>query len=63
MKFFDLGDYYRTNFSLINTGKWSLSELDNMAFWEREIYVNLLAEHDRKLKEKLNGNNMGLMYG
>lgn len=63
MKFFDLGDYYKTNFKMINTGKWSLIELDQMTFWEREIYVNLVAENERKIKEKLSGNNIGIPYG
>jgi hypothetical protein len=52
MKFFDLKDYYTTNFNLINSGKWSLMDLDCMFFWEREIYVNLLVQHNEKLKEK-----------
>jgi hypothetical protein len=36
--------------------KYSLSELEDMWPWEREIYVNLLAEHikeeNRKIKEQ-----------
>jgi hypothetical protein len=61
MKFFDLKDYYVTNFNLINTGKWNLNELDEMMFWEREIYVNLLAQYneDQKNKEK----EMRMNYG
>ena len=30
--------------------KYSLTELDNMMPWEREIYTNLLAEHIEKEK-------------
>jgi len=61
MKFFDLRDYYVTNFNLINTGKWNLNELNEMMFWEREIYVNLLAQYneDQKNKEK----EMRMNYG
>jgi len=41
--------------------KYSLTELDNMMPWEREIYVGLLIkylkeENDRMEKEKLQGN-------
>lgn len=51
MKFFDLRDYYKTNFNLVNNFGWNLFDLENMFFWEREIYVNLLAEHNQKMQE------------
>lgn len=63
MKFFDLKDYYTTNFSLITSGKWSLDNLDEMMFWEREIYVNLLIEQNKKMQEQLKPNEMSWMYG
>jgi len=63
MKFFDLKDYYMTNFSLISSGKWSLSDLDEMMFWEREIYVNLLIEHNKKINNQLQTNEMSWMNG
>ena len=33
--------------------KYSLTELDNMLPWEREIYVALLADHIKKENEKM----------
>jgi hypothetical protein len=33
--------------------KYSLTELEEMMPWEREIYVSLLIEHIRKENEKL----------
>lgn len=63
MKFFDLKDYYMTNFNLLNSGKWVLGDLDEMMFWEREIYVNLLADHNKKMKNTTNNSDMGLYYG
>jgi hypothetical protein len=33
--------------------KYSLTELDNMLPWEREIYVTLLIEHVKKENERL----------
>tara|TARA_B100001248_G_C27057780_1_gene308170 strand:+ start:350 stop:508 length:159 start_codon:yes stop_codon:yes gene_type:complete len=46
----------QTNFSLMQHHKYSLSELDMMMPWEREIYVALLVEHlkeeERKLREE-----------
>lgn len=35
--------------------KWSLDEIENMMVWEREIYINLLAEEKQKeIENKLN---------
>ena len=51
-----LYNYYETNFSLMQHHKYSLTELDNMIPWEREIYVNLLAkwikEENERIKEE-----------
>jgi hypothetical protein len=47
-----LRDYYVTNFNLINSGKWSLNNLDDMYFWQREIYVKLVADHNEKLMQQ-----------
>jgi len=40
-----LESYYRTNFALIQHHKYSLTELDNMIPWEREVYVSLLQKY------------------
>ena len=32
--------------------KYSLTELDNMMPWEREIYVDMLVEHLKEEKKK-----------
>ena len=37
--------------------KWSLTELENMMPWEREIYVGLLIEHVEEENEKAAKNN------
>tara|TARA_E500000318_G_scaffold12260_2_gene11236 strand:+ start:13076 stop:13225 length:150 start_codon:yes stop_codon:yes gene_type:complete len=34
--------------------KYSLTELENMIPWEREIYVELLIQHIKNETEKLN---------
>ena len=44
----DLESYYRINFSLMQYHKYSLTELENMMPWERDIYVALLQEHIEK---------------
>ncbi len=42
-----------TNFNLMQHHKYSLSELDNMIPFEREIYVQLLINHIREENERL----------
>jgi hypothetical protein len=39
---------YRLNFIIINENNFSLTELDNMIPWEREIYTALI---QNKLRE------------
>ena len=53
----DLENYFRLNFALIQYHKWSLSEIENLLPWERDIYVELLKQHleEEKLKQQQNG--------
>ena len=37
--------YYELTFSLIQYNKYSLTEIENMMPWERDIYVNLLRNY------------------
>ena len=39
-----------TNFSLIQHHKWSLSDIENMIPWERDVYVNYLIKYLEKQK-------------
>ena len=41
----DLESYYRTNFALMQYHKYSLTELENMMPWERDVYTSLLQQH------------------
>jgi len=38
---------------LVQHHKYSLSELESMVPWEREIYVDLLLEHIKEEKQRL----------
>ena len=40
----DLESYYKTNFALIQHHKYSLSDIENLIPWERDIYVTLLKQ-------------------
>jgi hypothetical protein len=48
----DLESYYRINFALMQYHKYSLTEIENMMPWEREIYLALLENHIREEEEK-----------
>ena len=37
--------------------KFSLSELDDMIPWEREIYISLVSEHVKKENERIKKEN------
>jgi hypothetical protein len=48
----DLENYYKLNFALIQYHKYSLTEIENMIPWERDIYVALLQQHLEEEKAK-----------
>ena len=41
----NLESYYKVNFALMQRHKYSLTELENMIPWEREVYLSLLQQH------------------
>lgn len=47
-----LVNYYKTNFQLMQHHHYSLSEIDMMMPWEREIYLSMLIEHLKEEKER-----------
>ena len=47
-----LANYIQTNFGLIQHHNWSLTELENMMPWEREIYVDMLINYIKEENEK-----------
>ena len=50
----DLENYYKINFALLLYHKYSLTEIENIIPWERDIYIGLLQQHleDEKLKQQ-----------
>jgi hypothetical protein len=48
----DLVSYYRTNFQLMQHHKYSLTELENMIPWEREVYIALLRQYIEEENQK-----------
>ena len=54
MSYNSLENYFRTNFALMQHHKYSLTELENMMPWEREVYIALLLAYleEEKLKQQ-----------
>mgnify|MGYP003338335104 CR=1 FL=1 len=52
----NLKNHYKTNFSLMQHHKYSLTELDNMMPWERDIYVAMLIQYIEQENQKIKEN-------
>ncbi|AMO43255.1 baseplate hub assembly catalyst [Cyanophage S-RIM44] len=48
-----LENYFRTNFSLMQHHKYSLTEIEGMMPWERTVYVSLLNQWIKEQEEKI----------
>ena len=55
----NLESYYKINFALMQYHKYSLTELENMMPWEKDIYLILLQQYieEEELKNQQNKNN------
>ena len=48
MAYNSLSNYYRVNFILMEKHKYSLTEIENMMIFERDIYIDLNMEDIKK---------------
>lgn len=48
-----LGNMFQTNFAMMQHYKYSLTELENMIPWEREVYLSLLLKYIKEENERL----------
>jgi hypothetical protein len=53
-----LQNYYTTNFNLMQHHKYSLTEIENMLPWEREIYISLLIQYMKEENERIKQQQM-----
>ncbi len=55
----EIESYFKINFALMQFHKYSLTEIENMMPWERDIYLALLQQHieDEKLKQQQQNNH------
>jgi hypothetical protein len=54
----NLGSYLKTNFAMMQHHNYSLSDIENMIPWERDIYVSMLVDYiekENELRNKQNG--------
>ena len=49
----NLKNYFDTNFALIQHHKYSLSDIEHMVPWEKNIYVTMLVQYIEQENEKL----------
>jgi len=54
MAHMSLESYFRINFALMQFHKYSLTVIEDMMPWERDIYLSLLQQHieEEKLKQQ-----------
>ena len=59
MAHMDLESYFKLNFALMQHHKYSLTEIENMIPWEKDIYVSFLQQHieeeNLKAQQRQNG--------
>jgi len=58
MAHIDLESYFKLNFSMMQHHKYSLTEIENMMPWERDIYVGLLNQYIEEQNLKAQQSNM-----
>tara|TARA_Y100000361_G_scaffold39405_1_gene33690 strand:+ start:111 stop:299 length:189 start_codon:yes stop_codon:yes gene_type:complete len=62
MSHIDLESYFKLNFALMQHHKYSLTEIENMMPWERDIYLGLLNQYieEENLKAQQRQANNGI---
>ena len=53
MSHMNLENYFKLNFALMQYHKYSLTEIENMMPFERDIYVILLQQHLEEEEQRL----------
>lgn len=52
MKYNTLQNYYQTNFIFMQHYKWSLSDIESMYPFERDLYIMFLKQEQEEQKEQ-----------
>ena len=59
MAHINLESYFKINFALIQHHKYSLTEIENMIPWEKDIYLTLLQQYIEEENLKAQQQNSG----
>ena len=59
MAHINLESYFKINFALIQHHKYSLTDIENMIPWEKDIYLTLLQQHIEEENLKAQQQNSG----
>jgi len=54
-----LVDYYKTNFALMQHHKYSITELEEMMPFERDVYIMLLSQFINEENNRMQQHNKG----
>jgi len=46
-----LMNYFKTNFTLMQEHKYSLSDIENMIVWEKFIYIDMLKQYIKNMED------------
>ena len=57
-----LAIYFEYTFALIQHHSWSLTELENMIPWERDIYTKMLKNHIEEENQKQRDQNAKMKH-
>ena len=49
----DLANYFETNFAMMQFHNYSLTELESLLPWERQVYVSMLNSHIKEENNKI----------
>jgi|TARA_B100001059_G_scaffold236592_1_gene288052 hypothetical protein len=57
MAHMNLESFFRINFALMQYHKYSLTDIENMMPWERDVYILLLEQHLKDEEQKAKARN------
>ena len=58
-----MAEYYSINFQLIHNYKYSLTEIENLIPWEREVYLSMVIKQLEEEKEKIENDQQSETQG
>ncbi len=63
MHYESLANILQTNFIMLKEHNFSLTEIENMIPWERQIYIGLLINYVKEQKERMDQEQASMKQG